>query len=244
MKKPLISIFACMLIFVGCDTNPDPLTINEESKSYCLFDEGTFWVYEDSATSQRDSVVVVSDPVKIWSRYKNHEGYEMKLHTYTQTDTLENFLVVMPEYLEWPEHEPSFTIAYFSPPWVLNTNSYEYVYYNYYNISIFFRAGYLGGNIQKDREYLAEDFYRSPCFTINNRIVSLRLLDSFNNYQGMNTSYNNVKLIGFNQYFSIEDSIKYETKSYWAKNIGLIRFEAETDSINIVTKLVNYNINN
>lgn len=69
----------------------------------------------------------------------------------------------------------------------------------------------------------------------------MRLLNSFNDYQGINTS--NVYLVGLDQYFSVEDSVKYETKSYWAKNIGLIRFEAETDSIHIVTKLVNYNIN-
>ncbi len=229
-----------MLLFVGCDTNPDPLKIDEGSKAYCLFNEGTFWVYEDSVTSQRDSVVVVSNPVKIWSRNQNHEGYEMKLHTYTQTDTLESFLIIMPMYIDGSsEHDSSFTYAYYSVPYLLNSNPFEYVYYDMGN---FFRAGYLGGNIQIECEYFIYSFYRDPCFSINSRIVSIRLLNSFNNYQGINTS--NVNLIGLDQYFSVEDSVKHETKSYWAKNIGLIRFEAETDSMHIVTKLVNYNINN
>lgn len=119
-----------MLLFVGCFINPDPLKIDEECKAYCLFNEGTYWVYEDSVTNQRDSVVVVSNPVEIWSRTKDHEGYEMKLHTYTQTDTLENFLIVMPKYIDWSsEYDSSFTCAYYSVPYVMGTNPHSNVFY-------------------------------------------------------------------------------------------------------------------
>jgi hypothetical protein len=236
MKKPLISIFVCLLLFVGCDTNPDPLKIDEESKAYCLFNEGTFWVYEDSATSQRDSVVVVSNPSKIWSRNKNHEGYEMKLHTYTQEDTLENYLLVMPEYLNWPEHNPSFTCGFFSFPYLYGSNPFDWLSPKPFMQAVHFEGdpiNFEGGGFETYRD----PAYSSNVFDIEREVYHI-------SYSQDNHNYFEVIVTSLTQKLIFQDSINANTKSYWAKNIGLIRFEAETDSMHIVTKLVNYNINN
>jgi hypothetical protein len=238
MKK-CVFLLLFILIIYGCDTNPDPLTIDEESKAYCLFDEGTYWVYEDSATQRRDSVVVVSNPDKIWSQFHNHEGYEMKLHTYTPTDTLESYLIVMPGYLNWPEHDPSFTCGFFSIPYIYGSNPFQDIYNNPY---YFMQSVHFEGDINNNLEKSNFATYRDPAFRSND--FDLRREEYYAIYSQYNIDYPEVIVTSLTQDIPSEDIISIKTLSYWAKNIGLIRFEAVTDSINIVTKLVNYNINN
>jgi hypothetical protein len=64
MKKVIytiaISIFAALLLLLGCDSWKTNLKadIDQESKDYCLFAPGSYWVYRDSATLETDKVVV------------------------------------------------------------------------------------------------------------------------------------------------------------------------------------------
>ncbi len=59
--KTPISVFLTLLLFSGCDSWKTDLKadIDQESKDYCLFAPGSYWVYQDSATLEIDSTVIV-----------------------------------------------------------------------------------------------------------------------------------------------------------------------------------------
>jgi hypothetical protein len=83
MKK-IFSVFSLILIslvFTACgwiwNLGAQYVYIDQETKDYCLFGQGTYWVYQDSATLEYDNVLI-NRVDKAWLKYnaENTGGYE------------------------------------------------------------------------------------------------------------------------------------------------------------------------
>ena len=62
-----VLISALLLFVVGSCKAPKPYPINQETKDYCLFDVGSYWVFQDSATLKTYSITITGiRPDKIW----------------------------------------------------------------------------------------------------------------------------------------------------------------------------------
>ena len=59
--KTCLILCISITLFTGCDSWKTDLKadIDQESKDYCLFAQGSYWLYQDSATLKIDSTVVV-----------------------------------------------------------------------------------------------------------------------------------------------------------------------------------------
>ncbi|MDL2309207.1 hypothetical protein LJC53_06465 [Bacteroidales bacterium OttesenSCG-928-C03] len=72
--KLVVGLLFLPLLFSGCDSWKTDLEalIDQESKDYCLFAEGSYWIYQDSATLDIDSVVI-DIPIEYISYEKDGE---------------------------------------------------------------------------------------------------------------------------------------------------------------------------
>ena len=64
----------------------EELRIDQESKDYCLFKEGSYWIFQDSATHKIDSVVINQEISYEFSQdgeYKR-ESYSTRVTSYSQ----------------------------------------------------------------------------------------------------------------------------------------------------------------
>jgi len=63
MQKLFITLWIMLLLALllnACFKNKE-IKIDQESKAYCLFDQGSYWIYQDSATLAVDSIVMNKD---------------------------------------------------------------------------------------------------------------------------------------------------------------------------------------
>ncbi len=58
--KNLILIATLFLCCTACEMSEGEIKIDQESKDYCLFAPGSYWIYQDSATLKEDSVAINS----------------------------------------------------------------------------------------------------------------------------------------------------------------------------------------
>ncbi|GHV43393.1 hypothetical protein FACS1894180_2340 [Bacteroidia bacterium] len=54
----ILSIILVGFIFTTCLRVETTVYVDEESKQYCLFGKGTYWIYQDSTTLEADSVFI------------------------------------------------------------------------------------------------------------------------------------------------------------------------------------------
>lgn len=60
--KLFLIIIAIAFFYYGCDSSGKTIHIDQETKDYCLFKQGSYWVYQDSATLETDSIVIKTNP--------------------------------------------------------------------------------------------------------------------------------------------------------------------------------------
>jgi len=78
-------VFLLNICFITC-INPDRyIYIDQETKDYCLFGQGSYWIYQDSATLEIDSVVI-NNPI-IYELDKS-KGYSTEFNENYQTNIL------------------------------------------------------------------------------------------------------------------------------------------------------------
>ena len=71
MRRPSFCLALLGLLTLSCEKpepEPDAVPLPAELKAYVLFQPGTHWVYQDSATRQLDSVWVVSTEMREYRR--------------------------------------------------------------------------------------------------------------------------------------------------------------------------------
>jgi hypothetical protein len=94
MRKMRLFYQICtILILCGCLNacfKPKKALIDQETKDYCLFAEGSYWIYQDSATLKMDSVVIGGPPIR--GSYENGgydcEEYGLLVLSYSPDSTL------------------------------------------------------------------------------------------------------------------------------------------------------------
>ncbi|MDL2309209.1 hypothetical protein LJC53_06475 [Bacteroidales bacterium OttesenSCG-928-C03] len=79
IHKIVAMLLACGLLY-ACDYPAGEIRIDQESKDYCLFAEGSYWIYQDSATLKIDSVVI-DKPIYYNLRRSNGNGYDCETYS-------------------------------------------------------------------------------------------------------------------------------------------------------------------
>jgi len=207
MKKTVYTFLiltALICCLTSCPVQPiyDYWTIDQETKDYCVFKEGGYWIYQDSVMNGIDSVVLieslheyVDEPGVIWGRRNMVETYKNKYCHYFEDTSI-----------------------------ILK-----------YNLHVHFGRG--GYNIENE----------FPIIAFNSDIL-YRILYIF--FEG-NIQYSIIEYwIEENIFYDVRVFEYYPTiarklhKTYWAKNIGLIRYEiynSENEIINTYN-LIRYKV--
>jgi len=89
MKLNLVSFFALVILIVSCTKTEEIHTpMSQEMKQWCVFNQGSYWIYQNDSTFEIDCVYVASPPVSIVKTY-DYEGYREGLTRYEQVLTCE-----------------------------------------------------------------------------------------------------------------------------------------------------------
>ena len=87
--SPLLWASLTLLLTTACprrspEPEPEAVPLPAELKSYVMFQPGTYWIYQDSASRRLDSVWVVSTDTSVYRRYDNEHDYvEIKYEKFT-----------------------------------------------------------------------------------------------------------------------------------------------------------------
>ncbi|MDL2309208.1 hypothetical protein LJC53_06470 [Bacteroidales bacterium OttesenSCG-928-C03] len=79
IHKLVAMLFACGLLY-ACNYPAGEIKIDQESKDYCLFAEGSYWIYQDSATLEIDSVVI-DNPIYYDFSRSSGNGYDCETYS-------------------------------------------------------------------------------------------------------------------------------------------------------------------
>lgn len=235
-RKLLISLLVAamgVIALTGCQDNSYVYTPNDNLYKYCAFDSSSYWVYEDSATHQIDSVVAQK-----LEKYEFHtnEGREYnhgRLFTFRQNYIIMNMddNTTVTEYImptvEFAKPDDSGTN--------LNADELYTIIPYYYDEDITFARlnfYYMNISIPSENKYeFVDDF----------SLGTLKYSEHFDNITINNRSYQDVKKIEYCRNFDNISSII----CYWANGIGMVRREYHSsDSIVQVKNLIRYNVIN
>jgi hypothetical protein len=206
------------IIFTGCDSWYTDLEayVDEESKQYCLFGEGTYWVYQDSATLECDSVFICD--VHYHKSNQANPRVAHKADSYTMSGSLihnndfDNLQQYNMELYSRSIEASRLHDVTPKPIWMNNNRDDDYLV-NYHNGDV---GEMFGGGV------------------IFEGVILTDLIDTL---PISNNVYYFVKCFSYKRKLS-----SYFRTWYIAKNVGLIRTEIENGEQRIVKNLTRYNI--
>jgi hypothetical protein len=213
-----------IISFSSCDSWSTDLKadIDTESKDYCLFGQGSYWIYQDSATLKTDKVVIYETEYE--HSYQANYGISYLWETYFMRcnhfieDTLCQVNLLLTSMLIDDKNVKNGIIK---PIYLVATgNSIDkygiITYSNYHN-------GIVG-------DFLCPFRGMGECLTYEM---------FYPTYQVNNKEFSNVKVFSYPIYTT---QTTYQTKVYWAKHVGLIRVEAILEGNPVVRNLIQYNV--
>ena len=238
-RRFIISLLVGIIVaiaFMGCDSTGVIFKPNDELFDYTCYAKGSYWVYEDSATHRTDSIAVITEPQKSISDDHRH-GSSSSVKTF-----------------------------HYQYKYINNEN--------HVNDTILFEPTVHGDLLGSGRVGdCPEDCYLSPirpygkytrsAFALT--YINLRepVIDSNNTlyfedfyipryekkYQSLiitNSKYNDVKKIIIKDRLKmLEANFLFDSIiSYWAKNIGVIRWECYDSTGSTIMNLVRYDVKN
>ena len=253
MKRTLIiSLLVGMMgvmAFSGCDSTGATFRPNDELFEYTCYAKGSYWVYEDSATHEIDSLIVITEPEKTRTGDEPCHGSTSGVKTFSHkyiyvnrnnsiNDTLGYMPTVHGDFRYANDSRLHKNIdegllpedCYYLPnvrtTWITQTME---------DVNARIEYAFLYNNTPKPTLY--DQYYRIyqnlPCY-----------IAYFPSYSVGNKEYNYVKKfmyekISYNQHTTI-DTIY----TYWAKNIGVIRWECHDSIGSTIMNLVRYDVKN
>ncbi len=243
MKRALIlSLLVGMmsvLAFVGCRNNMYSYTPNDNLYKFCAFDSSSYWIYEDSATHQIDSVVAQKLEKYEYSTNYEREWQHGKLFTFNQTYKIINSDTTITQtiqpYVGFAKPDDSGTNLNADELYVIVPDPYSYddpytlsrLNWCYMNISI----------PSEDWYDFNDDFPEG--------VGNFKYSEHFDNITINNRTYHDVKKIEFSNTTYTNDQFYRKVTSYWANGIGMIRRECHSsDGIVNVRNLIRYNVIN
>ncbi len=241
-KKLLISLLIvamCIMAFMGCDHGIfATFKPNEELFEYTCYDKGSCWVYEDSATHKIDSLLVITKPVKTVTNADYGSDITTKTFSFQYVYTSEiadvidtfTFCPTVHGYL-------LYTDLGWNPEWY-------YTYpFPYNNKGKNFRGSYMLGYINMPSP-IDDSEGKNYCIT-----NAMPWCDKY--YQ----SY----VVGTNKYYDVKRIVTISNArdelytgrshfdsivSYWARNIGVVRWEVYDSTSSSIMNLVRYDVKN
>ena len=244
-KNVLISLLVAAMggMFISCDHGIfATFKPNEELFEYTCYDKGSYWVYEDSATHGIDSISVITEPQKDKTNDEPSNGSDSWVKTFSNLYNYVNHnRFINDTFLYMPTIYGNFLSendsrhgsgdlmpadCYYSPNvetmtmWKCDNN-------------IRIAYAFLYNNMPKPTEY--DSYYRKwrnfPCY-----------IDFSPHYSIDNKDYKDVKKFMYEEveFYPNVDTIFV----YWAKNIGVIRWECHDSTGCTIMNLVRYNAKN
>ena len=83
-----ISIVLLLSISLSACFKPKEILIDQESKDYCLFGEGSYWIYQDSATLKVNNIVIDMPIIHEFIPFGGYNGevYSTNISLYSHND--------------------------------------------------------------------------------------------------------------------------------------------------------------
>jgi hypothetical protein len=191
-------ILLVSISLISC-TKPREIRIDQESKDYCSFDIGSYWIYQDSASLKTD-YVVISKPIgcnyEERGIYK-YEKYCFDIYSYSQ-DTTYFFNAILTT-----EEAVSRRLK----PCLLTKGAFKYPYYHNGEIGEDFWSLILS---EKRNDYTLNDVTYSDIKIFENNYLEEKKIYYWSKYVGLirEEIYKNDSLI------SVKNLIKYNVKPY------------------------------
>jgi hypothetical protein len=217
----IFSVLAGCGLFWGCDSWPAKIIteIDQESKDYCLFNEGSYWIYQDVTTFEKDSIVIsnVSYEKETSASYTGpsfgYEYYTMNITTFLCNHN--NLRCDDLTFLTSANCDKDKVEKNIFKPIQLCYRNHINELYNINSDYVNYHNGELYDNFDN---VLYENFHEN--YSINNK--------TFLNIKVFLTSFYNSS---------------YQIRTYWVKNVGIIRFEyIASDTIYAIRNLTSYNV--
>ncbi|MDR2979442.1 MAG: hypothetical protein LBV02_03230 [Bacteroidales bacterium] len=226
-----VSVFLTLLL-PTCDTRKAKVIaeIDQESKNYCLFGQGSYWIYQDSATLETDRVVISntsyekitslspSSPPFGWEEYVMEMNYFLQNNTQYEGSHMLTSQHCDEERVNVGEAKPIMFICskimIGNVDFINNLNS---IYHN--------------GDI--------EETYKSHLNST--REMDVKYETYFPNLQVGRELFSHVKLFTV-LVFDYSTGKYHQIKNYTAKYVGTIRTEIISEDMHIVRNLIGYNV--
>jgi hypothetical protein len=231
MKKiKLITVTAMLFICINsCDSWPTDLAayVDQESKDYCLFGTGSYWIYQDSATLETDSAIIYNVSYEKTNNGDRQVPYAWEEYTmYFSYFFYDNTVYKINRKLSSARISLKNVENGIIKPIYVKSSSGLFLPLDKYSVHTY--ANYHNGDIA---EFLCPTIGGGACITCE---------IFYPHYQIGNKTFYNVKVFSY----PIDSTqTTYQSRVYWAKHIGLIRLEAVLEGSPVVYNLVKYNIN-
>ena len=218
--KTYFAFCLCIIALVSCDSWPTDLKayVDQESKDYCLFGIGSYWVYQDSVTLETDSVVIYDVEIT-HNRHANPRIAHLA----------ERYGIYMNYYKGSVESKIQYTLSsYFVEIDSIKKGIHKPI------ICMPLRGVIAEGVMVMGQIYHNGDI--GEAYEIGSPKVKYETF--FPDFQVGDKSFSNVKVFTSTRYKDTD----YHAKIYWAEYIGLIREEIRTTNNVIVRNLIEHNV--
>jgi hypothetical protein len=190
------------------------VNIDQETKDYCLFDEGSYWIFQDSATMETDSISICEISYKEISEdfFDTYivDDYQISYNCFMK-DTIISFWGTLRNYPvggELDKEDLSSLISnLYIPAHILP----------YPQLDFYYHSGKIG-TTKNEIEYASFS----------------------SNYSTIQKTFNDVKIFLKHNYLYSNALFPYQI--YWAKHVGPIRIEIMNEEQIIVYNLIRYNV--
>ena len=245
-RKLLISLLVGMMgvIIIGCGDDMYVYTPNDNLYKYCAFDSSSYWIYEDSATHQIDSVVAQK-----LEKYEYHTNYNKDYNTgnffsFKQTYKIINSDTIISQqilpYVSFAKPDDSGTGLNAEELYVIAPSYCEDVY-TLSRLNLY----YMNISIPSADWYAFDDDWQVFNDAFPKGFGNFKYSEHLDNITINNHTYHDIKKIEYRNTTYTNDPLYRIVICYWANGIGMVRRECHSsDSIVNVKNLIRYNVIN
>ncbi len=231
--KITISVFLTLLLFSGCDSWKTDLKadIDQESKDYCLFAPGSYWIYQDSATLEIDSTVIIDISYKKSTFAKPtrpflFEEYIMNIQYFSKNAIKYNGEhILTSKYCDEDNVKDNVIKPIMCTSSIVIGENEEFKN----GLKLIYHNGSIGAIYNFDTDPSYDIFVKYESY--------------FSNFQIEEKMFSNVKLFTVSVIDYSNNKKQYQTNIYVAKYIGPIRTEVISEDTYNVRNLIKYDVN-
>jgi hypothetical protein len=208
------------VLFLTCGKEVEKIAqIDQESKEYCMYDWRSYWIYQDATTLKIDSVY--TDIGSSSEQYKYTPASQKNLYRYEEIKTTFQYYLLCDFH-----HDGShiLTSMYCNVDSVIRN-----IMKPVLNKSV--------NGIDKTYINVASTHFNYHNGSILETVVGLLYENYYESYQIENHTFSKVKVF----LYSFHNS-SHQIRTYWAKNVGIIRTEYINEDTCAIRNLIRYNV--